>query len=171
MEVSSEFQNAVKEKNILRIRIMLKDSLLIDRSFSMFKKLLEHTEKYGVKVLMEAEDSLERADKPWTVDLMNSELVGLVNDFTKEHIQYVMEIIREILPVEKIERQSSLDRESYSKPRRKELLPPKDDMEKLAKKMIVRLKEISGKTSWKSRGDFIRVLNAMERFMEEVKDI
>ena len=42
---------------------------------------------------------------------MNSELVSLVNDFTKEHIQYVMEIIREILPVEKIERQSSLDRE------------------------------------------------------------
>lgn len=101
MAISREFQNAVKEKNILRIRIMLKDSLLIDRSFYMFKELLECTEKHGVKVLMDAEDSLERADKPWTVDLMNSELVSLVNDFTKEHIQYVMEIIREILPVEK----------------------------------------------------------------------
>lgn len=170
MAISREFQNAVKEKNILRIRIMLKDSLLIDRSFYMFKELLECTEKHGVKVLMDAEDSLERADKPWTVDLMNSELVSLVNDFTKEHIQYVMEIIREILPVEKIERQSSLDRESYNEPRRNELLTPKD-MEKLANKMIRRLKKISGKTSWKSRGDFIRVLNAMERFMEEVKDI
>ena len=70
MAISREFQNAVKEKNILRIRIMLKDSLLIDRSFSMFKKLLEHTEERGVKVLMETEDSLERADKPWTVELM-----------------------------------------------------------------------------------------------------
>lgn len=44
-------------------------------------------------------------------------------------------------------------------------------MEKLANKMIRRLKKISGKTSWKSGEEFTRVLNAMERFMEEVKDI
>ena len=86
MAISREFENAVKEKNILRIRIMLKDSLLIDRSFSMFKELLEHTEEQGVKVLMDARDSLERVDGPWTVEVLNSELTRVclktITDYT-----------------------------------------------------------------------------------------
>ena len=154
MAISSEFQDAVKEKNILRIRIMLKDSLLIDRSFSMFKELLAYAKKHGVEVLMMgAGDSLERADKPWTVDLMNSELVSLVNDFTKEHIQYVMDIIREILPVEKVERHSSLDRGSYSELQKKERLSSKD-LQKLTRKMKEILKKISEKSRW-TNDDFI----------------
>ena len=169
MAISSEFQDAVKEKNILRIRIMLKDSLLIDRSFSMFEELLVYAKKHGVEVLMGTGDSLERADKPWTVDLMNFELVSLVNDFTKEHIQYVMDIIREILPVEKVERHSSLDRGSYSELQKKERLNSKD-LQKLTRKMVEILKKISGKSRWKN-DDFIRVLNAMEGFIEKVKDI
>lgn len=159
MAISSEFQNAVKEKNILRIRIMLKDSLLIDRSFSMFKKLLEYTEKHGVKVLMDARDSLERADKPWTVELMNSELTSLVGDFTEEHIQYVKDIIiniyGEVTPEE-------IPQIPLTVIRRK-----RDEMRE---KMERKIKDIRGKKEW-SREKSLRFIEVAEKFLEACEDI
>lgn len=156
MEISSEFQNAVKEKNILRIRIMLKDSLLIDRSFSMFKKMLEHTEKQGVKVLMDARDSLERVDGPWTVEVMNSELTSLVGDFTEEHIQYVKDIIINIYG------EVSQEEIPIAVIRKK-----KDEMRAKVEKKI---KDIRGKKEW-SREEYCRFIEAAEKFIEACKDI
>ena len=96
MAVSSEFEKTVQENHILRIRIMLKDSLLVDKSFSKYKELLTYAETQGVEVWMTQEDPIEHAKKPWTLDLMNYELTALVNDFTREHVQYVQQIIKEV---------------------------------------------------------------------------
>lgn len=96
MAVSSEFAKTVQEKNVLRTRIMLKDSLLVDKSFSRFSELLNYALAHDVEVWMTQDDSFEQAEKPWTLDLMNYELTALVNDFTKEHVDYVKQIIREI---------------------------------------------------------------------------
>lgn len=156
MAISSEFQNAVKEKNILRIRIMLKDSLLIDRSFSMFKKLLEYTEEHGVKVLMDARDSLERVDGPWTVEVLNSELTSLVGDFTEEHIQYVKDIIINI----------------YGEVTQEEipLTVIRKKREEMREKMERKIKDIRGKREW-SREKSRRFIEAAEKFLEACKDI
>lgn len=156
MAISREFQNAVEEKNILRIRIMLKDSLLIDRSFSMFKKLLEYTEKHGVKVLMDARDSLERADKPWTVELMNSELTSLVGDFTEEHIQYVKDIIINIY--------------GEVTPEEIPLAVIRKKRDEMREKMERKIKDIRGKREW-SREKSLRFIEAAEEFIEACKDI
>ena len=96
MAISSEIAKTVQEKNILRIRIMLKDSLLVDKSFSKYKELLDYAVKNGVDVWMTQEEPLENAEKPWTLDLMNYELTALVNDFTRAHVQYVQKIITEV---------------------------------------------------------------------------
>ena len=96
MAVSSEFAKTVQEKNVLRIRIMLKDSLLVDKSFSKYKELLDYAEAQGIEVWMTQEDPIEHAEKPWTLDLMNYELTALVNDFTRAHVQYVQKIITEV---------------------------------------------------------------------------
>lgn len=96
MAISSEFAKTVQEKNVLRTRIMLKDSLLVDKSFSKYKELLTYAEVQGVEVWMTQEDPIEPAKKPWTLDLMNYELTALVNDFTKAHVQYVQKIITEV---------------------------------------------------------------------------
>ena len=42
MVVSNEFKEVVQEKDILKVRIMLKDSLLIDRSFTTFEELVNY---------------------------------------------------------------------------------------------------------------------------------
>ena len=38
--ISQEFKKAVEERDLLRVRIMLKDSLIIDPSFGKFEKML-----------------------------------------------------------------------------------------------------------------------------------
>lgn len=104
MAISSEFSQAVQEKNTLRVRIMLKDSLLVDKSFALFSELLRYAEEQEITVWMIPDEPLEQESKPWSIDTMNYELTALVNDFTREHVNYVKQIIREVYKNELQER-------------------------------------------------------------------
>lgn len=99
MAVSKEFAQAVLEKNYLRVRIMLKDSLLIDKTFKLFSEMQSYSSAQGVAPWVDTDIPLEKAEKPWTEDTMNYELTAIVNDFTKEHVAYVKEIISEVYKV------------------------------------------------------------------------
>lgn len=97
MAVSKEFIQAIKEKNELRIRLMLKNSLLLDTSFRSFWEMVRVAESNGIEVWMEnSGHPLERKSKPWSMDDMNYEITAVVNDFTEEHIRYLMDIIGEV---------------------------------------------------------------------------
>lgn len=50
--MTPEFMQAVKERNLLRIRIMMKDSLLIDKSADLFNEMNKYAEKQGICVWM-----------------------------------------------------------------------------------------------------------------------
>lgn len=100
MAVSREYAQAVRDNNTLRVRIMLKDSLLVDKTFSLFNELVKYAEMNGVSVWQAQEEPLEEEKKPWTIDIMNYELTALVNNFTKEHVDYVKQIIKEIYKYE-----------------------------------------------------------------------
>ncbi len=102
MAVSKEFAQAVLEKNYLRVRIMLKDSLLIDKTFKLFSEMQSYSSAQGVDPWVDPNIPLEKAEKPWSEDTMNYELTALVNDFTKEHVAYVKEIISEVYKVNAI---------------------------------------------------------------------
>lgn len=102
MVVSKEFKEVVQEKDILKVRIMLKDSLLIDRSFMTFEELVNYAQKSGLDVWIDSsDDPVEKVKKQWTIDLMNDELTLLISDFTEERVDYIKQIIREIYPEEK----------------------------------------------------------------------
>lgn len=96
MAISSEFAHAVRENNLLRVRIMLKDSLLLDKTFRLFDEMQAYAATQEVSPWADADIPLEKAEKPWSEDTMNYELTALVNDFTKEHVNYVKAIITEI---------------------------------------------------------------------------
>lgn len=96
MAISSEYAQAVRDNNKLRVRIMLKDSLLIDKSFRLFEEMQEYALAQGVNPWVGVDIPLERTEKPWTEDTMNYELTALVNDFTKEHVSYIKEIIADL---------------------------------------------------------------------------
>ena len=112
MAISSEFAQAVRDGNKLRVRIMLKDSLLVDKTFRLFDEMQAYASAQGVSPWADADIPLEKTEKPWSEDTMNYELTALVNDFTKEHVNYVKAIIAEVykvgLPVSQPVRNTSI---------------------------------------------------------------
>ena len=106
MAVSNEFAQAVRDENKLRVRIMLKDSLLIDKSFRLFDEMQAYAMAQGVSPWVDADAPLEKSDKPWTEDTMNYELTALVNDFTKEHVNYIKQIITDLYKVSAVGQQT-----------------------------------------------------------------
>lgn len=97
MAVTKEFLQAVNDRNILRMRLIMKNCLLIDTSFKNFLEMEEVAKAHGINVWQNtSEFELIKREKPWSLDDMNYELTAIVNDFTKEHMNYLMDIIREV---------------------------------------------------------------------------
>lgn len=97
MALTPEFKNAVNSKNLLRVRIMLKDSLLVDKSFALFEEMRTYAENRGLHIWMEKTEEIEIVSgTEWNRDLMNLELTRLVNDFTEERVEYCQRIIAKI---------------------------------------------------------------------------
>lgn len=109
MALTPEFETAVRNNNLLRVRIMLKDSLLVDKRFVQFTEMRRYAERSGVNFWMEKTEELEIKPKgSWNEDLMNLELTKLVNDFTKEHLAYCQAIVEKVYGI------SSPDNQAYS---------------------------------------------------------
>ena len=57
----------------------------------------EVAKAHGINVWQNtSEFELIKREEPWSLDDMNYELTAIVNDFTKEHMNYLMDIIREV---------------------------------------------------------------------------
>ena len=94
MAISNEFAQAVSSRNILRVKIMLKDSLVYDSdpTFPQFEEMQKYAIAHGLNPWADADASLERKEKPWSEDTLNAQLAALVCDFTKERVNYIKEI-------------------------------------------------------------------------------
>ena len=96
--VSPEFNSAIKTGNLLRVRIMLKDSLIVDPTFAQFNEMLAYA-RQGLPELLEPYDngSLEDDRSKWDKDLMNMELVEIVNNFSQTRIDHLKRVISIVL--------------------------------------------------------------------------
>lgn len=99
--VSQEFKQVVSSQNVLRARIMLKDSLLIDPTFHQFDEMLRYATKENLLPgLIDDHDGFEFEDddkSKWTEDLMNEELVQIVNNFSYERIAHLKKVVSNVL--------------------------------------------------------------------------
>lgn len=94
MSVSMEYRDAINERDLRRVRLMLKNSLLYDTSFRTFMEMERYAKSNGVNVWMpETANGFKRKDKPWTIDDMNYEITAIVNDFTQSHMSYLMDVV------------------------------------------------------------------------------
>ena len=89
--LTSEFRNAVRENDVLMVRIMLKDSLLVDPSFNQFNYMVDYAQDNGLKIWMsdEEDDSFEM-DKNEDLNVL---LVQLVNCFSIKRVNYIKGLI------------------------------------------------------------------------------
>ena len=93
--ISQEFKAAIRSKNYLRARIMLKNSLLIDPTFVQFCEMLKYAKKELPDIVVPYDKApLENDTSKWNQDLMNLELVQLVDNFSNERIDHLKNIIK-----------------------------------------------------------------------------
>ena len=95
MKLTNEFMEAVNSNRIMRVRIMLKDSLLIDPTGAQFDEM-EHyaTEKMG-NIYTEHDGEVLNFDvSSWNEDYLNQQMVIVVNCFSKERIDLLKGMVR-----------------------------------------------------------------------------
>lgn len=97
MIISREFEEAVRESNLTRVRVMLKDSLVVDPSFREFDKLEEYARK-KLNNLYENhdEDEFEFEKDKWDKNYMNQELNNLMYNFSNERIKHLKNVCKYI---------------------------------------------------------------------------
>ena len=99
MSISAKFKEAVSEKDKISVRIMLKDSLLIDKSFKDFADMSKYALENGLSDLYDGHNGKEFLDESqWTEDYLNEEIVSLFRNFSKERIELLKQIISKLYP-------------------------------------------------------------------------
>lgn len=99
MALTDSFYEAVKSGNLRRVRIMMKDSLLVDPSFREFEQMEKAAQ--GMYGLYDTHDGRKFIydSSEWNDDYMNKVMVQVVGNFSHERIEHLKEVVRYLRPV------------------------------------------------------------------------
>ncbi|QIG36253.1 hypothetical protein IBB3154_0762 [Ligilactobacillus salivarius] len=94
MTLTTEFRDAVQNKNVISVKIMLKDSLLLNGE--NFKEMLEYAKEQIPSLIDEHDGEIFKPETEWDEDYLNEQLVVLVNNFSEERIKLLQSIIHKL---------------------------------------------------------------------------
>lgn len=99
MALTNAFNEAVYSGAIRRVRIMMKDSLLVDPSLAQFEEMNKVAS--GMQGLYEEHDGRNfNLDKStWDVDYINKMMIQVVSNFSHERVDHLKEVVRYLNPV------------------------------------------------------------------------
>lgn len=97
MALTNEFLDAVSNNKMIRVKIMLKDIMLVDPSLVIFNEMLSYAEK-NMTGLYDQHDGEEfrRSTSDWTEDYMNQQMVSVVTNFSKERVAILEDIVKHL---------------------------------------------------------------------------
>ncbi len=99
--ISQEFKTTVASKNLLRTRIMLKDSFIIDPTLTQLNEMLSYAKMHLPSLFVPFDgEKLENDRDKWDKNIMNSELVQLVNNFSEVRLNHLKKVVAKVLAVE-----------------------------------------------------------------------
>lgn len=103
--LSNEFKTAVLNGDVLAVRIMIKDSILLDTSGKMTDEMLKYVEEKHLKIL-EGYDggALVLEPEKWNPDLLNLGLVELMGNFSNLRIDHLKRMAQKLYPQKTRER-------------------------------------------------------------------
>lgn len=106
MALTNTFYESVKEGNVRHVRIMMKDSLLVDLTFTDFNNMEKASD--SMVGLYDKHDGREFIldTAQWNDDYMSKLMVQVVNNFSHERIDHLKEVVRYLRPVAKAEQSS-----------------------------------------------------------------
>ncbi len=101
--VPNAFKKAVDENNIRGMRIMLKNSLLVDHTFSEADSMLNYAK--GVSGLFDDQNDkhmvIVNDSSKWDDNYMNSVMVDIIHNFTHERWEHLKKVVRKLHPANK----------------------------------------------------------------------
>ncbi|MBS4879923.1 MAG: hypothetical protein KH138_06405 [Firmicutes bacterium] len=95
MAMTNEFMEAVQTGNKMRVRIMLKDSLLLDPTSGQFNEMERYAEE-EMGNIYDAHDG-ERLNfdvSSWNEEYLNQQMVAVVTSFSRERIDLLKNMVR-----------------------------------------------------------------------------
>lgn len=97
MTITQEFRESVNNKDTRMVRIMLKDSLVVDPTFREFNEISLIAES-NVEDLYDEHNGeiLKYEISTWTKDYMDEQMVQVVYNFSKERINLLKSICKHI---------------------------------------------------------------------------
>lgn len=118
--ITAKFEGAVRENNLRRVHIMMKDSLLTDPSFRTFRAMEEVAG--GMEGLYAPHDgtAFSADEAAWTKEYMNGLLVDLVDNFSRERVEHLMKVVHKLHPMQegrKVVREQSVGASGKARPR------------------------------------------------------
>lgn len=121
MKFTKEFTDAVEQKNRLRVRIMLKDAFLLDKTGDTFDKMEQYAAE-RMPELYEAHDEEILLNQPeqWTIDYFNDQIVKVVGNFSRERVALLKKMATALFG-EKAETAAPTERTETSAPERGKL--------------------------------------------------
>lgn len=95
--VSPDFKNAVDTNDVRLVRIMLKDSMVLDPTFQEFDSLLSYA-KTRLHDLYDEHDgeAFDSDSAAWDKDLLNEQMVNVVYNFSGERIAFLKKLCQKI---------------------------------------------------------------------------
>lgn len=90
MEISNDFINAIENRNYLRVKLILKNSIIIDPTGETFNKLLDFTIKRIPDLFDNHDGELFKDEPNWTEDYFNEETVKIIDNFSKERVMLLI---------------------------------------------------------------------------------
>ncbi|MDR0869026.1 MAG: hypothetical protein LBP75_11250 [Planctomycetota bacterium] len=99
MAITNSFKNAVAANDVRGIRIMMKDSLLVDPTFVEFNEM--DNLAGSVNGLYDVHDGREFIDdkSAWNDDYMNKLMVQVVGNFSRERMEHLKDVVKQLRPV------------------------------------------------------------------------
>lgn len=95
MALTTEFLEAVQSGKIIRVRIMLKDSLLVDPTGAQFDEMERFATKTLNNVYTEHDGEKLNFDvSSWNEKYLNEQMVAVVNCFSRERIELLKNMVR-----------------------------------------------------------------------------
>lgn len=101
MKLTNEFDEAILLGDVLSVRIMMKDSLLVDRTFTEFNQMEKEASK--LNGLYDKHDGrpFNKNKETWDDEYMNKLMVQVVGNFSHERIEHLKEVVQYLRPVSK----------------------------------------------------------------------
>ena len=97
MEMTNEFKEAVDSNKKIRVRIMLKDIMLVDPTMQEFDEMMDYALEKMPNLYDEHDDEKLKFDSSeWTETYLNSQMVTVVNNFSKERIDLLRNMVKYI---------------------------------------------------------------------------